>query len=923
MTMDETVSEKVRSYGVTRKTFFTYSGLFLFISALIYGYFIVLNQSFIWESDGLTQHYLIFVEYTEIVREFLSNPLEGFPMWDWTIGLGADVLTSYGYYAVGDPFVYLGVFFPEHLTEWGYHFLILLRVYCIGASFLYFSRYQKRLTGNGALLGALIYTFSYYVILNVTRHPFFIMPMILFPLLCVGVEKILHKESNLLFVLTVFISAISNFYFFYMLTALIFIYSVIRYGYLYGFKNKSQLFNDVWRVFYSYINGFLLAGFLFLPMVWGFLTASRQPGDFAAGLTVYPLQYYIALLNNVFDPRRYLWSVIGVSVFVLFVIPMHVTRKKSYRFLSMILALFGVMLLLPAFASIMNGFSAPYNRWTFAIPFFLAIGSGILYDQRFNLTKRDLKGMSIALGFFSLLTFFNVFVEGSRETYVIHWVISLGFMCIFGLSYLQRESGKLTRNKRKIYSLSIFSLVIGNVVFNATEYYFPWGQNTVEELVEFGTADDSYASVFGGAEKEIPEVEVNNIFRTGVTSQDNHVRNQMIRLDKMGMNTYLSITNGDVANFSRSIESGQFQLIQPVRNGIDDRRIANHLLGVRYIVTEEKNEERLPSGYEVVSQTESEEGTFLVAETEEAYPFAFVQDTYLTDAEFEELNPVEREEFLSYGMVLEEENTQNNLLSFHATEEELSVTEKPADAFSENEEAITVHEDGLTVNDSDERVTLQFDQPEELENSEVYLYLEGLDFVPHPNEEIERVADSYTARATLNGQTKAIHQSDTFSFSSYMHRENMLFHLGYQETDENELTLQMDGRGEFSIEQMRLFVLPEDDTYQERVSEKWENAMEFEEFEDERIIGTVNHETPGILTTSIPYSVGWQVEVNNEEVETIKVNEGFIGVPVDSGESAVEMVYRTPLLREGAVVSLIGIGCVMGTQWMQKKNNKS
>lgn len=72
---------------------------------LIYGYFIFLEKSFIWESDGFTQHCLVFKEYTGLFRNFLQSPTNGFALWDWTIGLGEDVLTSYEYYAVGDPYI--------------------------------------------------------------------------------------------------------------------------------------------------------------------------------------------------------------------------------------------------------------------------------------------------------------------------------------------------------------------------------------------------------------------------------------------------------------------------------------------------------------------------------------------------------------------------------------------------------------------------------------------------------------------------------------------------------------------------------------------------------------------------------------------------------------------------------------------------
>lgn len=918
---EERIKEEKR---VSKKTFFFYTGIFLVMVGLIYGYFVMMQKSFIWESDGFTQHYLIFKEYISILRNFLQNPMQGFQMWDWTIGLGSDVLASYGYYAVGDPFVYLGLLFPESLSELGYHLLILLRVYFIGISFLVFCRHKKGIGSTGALFGSIIYTFSYYVILNVTRHPFFLMPMIFFPLLCLGIEKIIHKESNALFILVVFVSAISNFYFFYMLTLLVFIYAVIRYFHLYGFKDKKQLLRDIWTALYSYVIGFLMAAILFLPMVWAFLNASRQPGEFAMGLTIYPLQYYIALLNNLFDPRRYLWSVLGFSVFILYVIPMLFLRRKQFGFITTLFCLFIVFLLLPAFGSIMNGFSGPYNRWTFAFPFFLALGSSILYDQRFHLTKKEIKVMGFSFILLVILTVLNLSIEPSRVTYLVLLGFAAGMLFLFVAAYILQKKRSLTKKDKTIFSTAFFLLVLSNLVFNAMEYYYPFGQDTMDELLDYGTADEDYLNVFGGVEEWIPEVKAENVFRIGNTSRDNHVRNQMILLDRMGVNSYLSITKGEVADFARQIETGQFQLIQPVRNGIDDRRIANNLLGVRYIVTEAENEQYLATGYEVVYREEKKDQEFIVAQTQENYPFAYTQQTYLSKEEFERLNPIEKEVFLSYGVLLNSNDVNiETLTPFDRTESQLNVREINAKMTSEDSQKVTIHTSGITVHDREGRMSLEVENPEELKNAEVSIYLEGLHFDPEPNATLMRTPDSYTARATIDERTKSIHQSDTFSFSSYIHRDSMLFHFGFQNETPNTIELQMDGVGEFTIEDITLFVLPEDDTYEERVSQKWENALDIDVFENEIVSGTSVQDEPGILTTSIPYSEGWKAEINGQEVETIRVNEGFIGVPVESGSSRVTFTYKTPFLITGSIVSFSGfIIFVLNQLYKRKKESK-
>ena len=68
---------------------------------------------------------------------------------------------------------------------------------------------------------------------------------------------------------------------------------------------------------------------------------------------------------------------------------------------------------------------------------------------------------------------------------------------------------------------------------------------------------------------------------------------------------------------------------------------------------------------------------------------------------------------------------------------------------------------------------------------------------------------------------------------------------------------------------------------------------------------------PSILSTTIPYTKGWKATVNGEKVETLIVNEGFIGLPLAAGNSEVTFTYQTPFLVLGALLSLLGIGLLV------------
>lgn len=905
----------------TSKAILGYSLFFIGIIVLIYGYFVQSGTSFIWHSDGFTQHYLLFKDYLGMWRDFFLNPLNGFQHWDWTIGLGADVISSYGYYVVGDPFVYLGLLFPVSMTEFAFHFLVLLRIYCIGVAFIFYAR-KMGMKGTSLLAGTLVYTFAHYVTLNATRHPFFLMPMILFPLLCLGIEKILHQESALFFSVVVFFSATSNFYFLYKLTIMVFIYAIFRYGSLYWTeKSWRHFWPYFWKTLYHYLIGVFLSALVLFPVIWGFLQSSReQGGEFAAGMMLYPFEYYASLITNIFVSESYLWTVLGFAGIVMLVIPLFFTRRKQFGWLPYILILCVIMLLFPAFGSIMNGFSGPYNRWTFVLPLYLGLAVAQFYQKRFDWAEKDRRSMAIGLLFFAGVALIAQFIEGfsiARSLPVLAAAFVWGILVL--ASKWNREQ-PLSSMKKRVLSALILVSIVGNIIYNAQDYYYPTGQNAMAGLIDYGTADEQYEQIFDEAEQVIPSVTNENIFRIGSTAKDNHIRNHMVYLERMGLNSYLSITNGSVAQFSRQLELGSFQLIQPVRNGLDDRRIANHLLGVRYIVTPIENEQYLPYGYEVIYRTEGE-NAHLVAETEDAYPFAYANPVFLNNATFETLNPVEKEEFLASGFTAADEEVDSSKLT--AFDEELTTKEIGFTVRSQNEDKISIDGNIVRVNDESGKIEIQLNTLEDIQNTEVYVQLIGLDFVPEPNGKMARENTSFNATVALNNRNKTIHQSDKMSFSTYLHRKKMLFNLGYQTGEGSDtITLQLKKPGIYHLEEIKIYALPLAEDYEEKVAEKKSNQLNITEFENEHISGHIKQTEDSMLVTSIPYSVGWTAQVNGKEVETVKVNYGFIGIPLEAGESTIEFSYHTPFLRTGLVFSLIGLILFMIEAFKWKKRNR-
>lgn len=213
-----------------KKFFLLYSAAFLVCAALCYFWFIINKKTLIINSDGWRQHFAAFVYFGKYGREILETLFEThkfvLPQWDFSIGLGSDILTTLHFYAIGDPLDLLSIACPAKYAAYLYSLLSLFRLYLAGLSFGAFCFIKKKNHVSSITVGSLVYVFTLFGMFIVSHHPFFALPMIFLPLLLLGVEQITAGKRPYLFIVTVFLAAISNFYFFYMLALFTAIYTL-------------------------------------------------------------------------------------------------------------------------------------------------------------------------------------------------------------------------------------------------------------------------------------------------------------------------------------------------------------------------------------------------------------------------------------------------------------------------------------------------------------------------------------------------------------------------------------------------------------------------------------------------------------------------------------------------------------------------
>lgn len=469
--------------------------MFVVIATITYSGLFLAGRTLIWEVDGIAQHFPILLEFQRILQH---HPQQLFS-WSWNLGLGADQLTTFSYYVVGDPFNYLVAFVSRAHLEWAYQALILLRLYFVGLAFLGFSR-QFKFKRVSQLIGALTYTFTAYTFYVGMHHPFFLLPMIWFPLLCWAIERVLRGRHWLPLSLITAVVILSNFYFAYLLALGGLVYALVRFwsrrrDHL-TMRSFGQLF---WRLLVAVGLGVTMAGILLVPTLLSMLTATRASFNFANGLTSYPINYYVNLPNRLLTNGGSVqyWVTLGLSSISFIAIIYTLRHFRRYWVLNWVLVVMMLGILLPQFAAVFNVFSTPSNRWLLMATLVFAYATMAFMDQVTALTAADLKWLAgISGGLLVIIWLINGFYLNIRKHDIATYLILLALIGVL----LAKQSLKLTNRQ-------FYVLLLGIVTLNLANNGLGWlsintNSNSTEQLRQ-GAAMKWVKNYFDGAQKSL------------------------------------------------------------------------------------------------------------------------------------------------------------------------------------------------------------------------------------------------------------------------------------------------------------------------------------------------------------------------------------------------------------------------------------
>ena len=882
-----------------KRAYLRYTLWFLITGAFVFGWFAVSGKSMVWKFDGVYQHFNTLAYYGKYLRKILHSLFVEHefcvPMWDMSIGYGADILTTLNYYAIGDPLTLLSVLVPGSLTEYLYAALIILRFYLAGAAFTAYCRYHQN-EGTGVLLGSLVYAFSGFALFCGVRHPYFVNPMIYLPLILIGIDKIFRKEKPWLYVIMVAVSAISNFYFFYMIVWMMVIYAVIRYLMIY----KKIRIRELVPCLGTFVGWSLLGAGISLPVLLPSAMYVLGTGRMSARNYVpvlYPLAHYAKLLNDFFGvdytmaSSRY-YTVMGFAPILLVTLLVLLVRWKKNRELKAGWLILTVLLLIPFAGHMINGFSYVSNRWIWAYGMLLSYILVKMYPEFGKLEKKERMAL-LVLG---------CVVVPAGELILNQYASLHGWIGI-GMTMLLTAKIAAPKHNWQQRRTTVFFLVT-TLVSVAANAYFLFSPNQTNYIGDFREQGAPYAMLTTKAQNQIvTELNDSDTFyrydQYGNTAKENTAMQNRL----MGTDFYYSVTNSAVAEFLREMDTSNS--MEQMYDGLDGRTILDRLTGVRYYIIKKDQEAYLPYGY---TEKVAENKKYAVYRTTEELPFGYTYDSVISKEIWDSLDVTQKQQAMLQGAYIS--SSQSTEETDQLPETDLDFTDVTPEYEITTDGDITISDTKYQVQKKGASITFHY---QGTENCETYLVIEGLNY--------EGTATKFSLKINRDDVEKK-GSVYTYRNSFYSGKEDFLYNLGYHSEASSEVTLTFQQKGTYTIEKMYLSEQPVSQLDEQTQTRK-QDVLENLEIKANTIKGNILLDQRKILVLSMAYSTGWRAYVDGREQPVLQTNGMFCGLELEPGEHQIELRYQTPYLLPGLGISGICILICVGISLNMRKKNRN
>lgn len=844
------MKQRKKNVGMMGKYSLCYAVMF----ALCYAVLLISGRMPIWVIDGKMQHYPFLVYVGQWLRGLFTGESG---MYDFALGFGEDVLSAVNYYGFGDPLALLMGLFQGQATEWGYVLLIAIKGWLAGLACMALAR-KLKFDAKQTFVSGLLYAFSLGIFsMASTRHAMFVNPYIHLPLILLGMEYVFENKKPWLLSLAIALSALYGFYFLYVNSLLLLIYALVRQMSRGIEKPLKTLPKTALRAIGWYVLGIGLAAAVLLPVLYGFFGAQRAQSSLSLSdfrwhysLATY-LKYPMVLLTSESSGAvPFMPAVCVIGAGLMF------ARAKEYRRWLPMIAVALIMTLIPATGLVMNGFSYEVSRWAYANDLLVALIGGMMLPQLTTVNRRErcwLKALC------ALLIAYAAWMTLRKGVHLE----MLAAVAIAILTVL------LTRNDK--HPIAVRRILAGLTVCSIVAAHVGMTMDVISEMSKNG---ESWAALDESTFANLPQME--DFGRTDSNFQSVSVFNDTAVAGVASTSVYNSLISNTYHGFLQDVACTGLLQTNAI-SGLDGRAALEALWSVGRFVKTEDAQCCVPYGFE-----ETEEGVW---ENQYALPIGYAFTSTVSEADYAEMSPLEKQWALLQGAVTDEASALPQIQA----EQSLQLIEIESISM----ENIEVSGTTLEVK-KDAVIRLSYQAPADCE---LYLQLDGLAF---PDGKID-LNNQMRIQSGANETTALLVRE---GIAQDLNREFYLVNLGYDANERATAEIRFTREGTYRLAEIRMYAQPMSD-FAQRIEKLQKRSLQNVEVQTDCVRGTVEMDAPGVMQFSIPYSTGWTIRIDEEKAQPLYTAETFLAVELTEGAHAIELTYRTPMLYEGIACSVI------------------
>lgn len=812
------------------------------------------DRSFL-RTDLYHQYAPFFQEY----KDKLSNMESLFYTWD--IGLGTNFIALYAYYLSSPLNWFLAVWPRQYVIEF-ITYGIVLRMALSSLSMTYYLNKRDDTHSIGSSFFGIFYGLSGYMAAY-SWNIMWLDCLILFPLIILGLERLIKKDKCLLYCLTLALCIYSNYYISIMVCISLVLYFILQLFLVpaddYNYPKKVLNF-----ALYSLLAGGIAAVMLIPEIAALSTTASGNfnfPDKAKSYFTIMDMLSRHLMNVNVEIGLDH-WPNIYCGVAVLFFIPLYFMNKRtSTREKIAYLVLLLVFLLsfsLDVLNFIWHGFHYPNSlpcRQSFIYIFLVLTMCYIAYrDIKERSPKELLFAVCAAVGFIILAeklageyTGVNADSEGAYYVWYSFYLSILFVVLYGGLSYVHVTA------KHNWRGLLVFSAVCA-ILIESTINMAATSVTTVSRST-YVKNDETVRRLVSSAEEDEGE----NFFR--VEKISNTTKNDGAWLDYHSASIFSSTAYADLTAIYKKfgLESST-----NAYGTTGSSFASNMLLGIKYSLSfSTLEEDGLRTLYDSEIETNADGTTkssaYLYRNTY-ALPLGFVTDSLLeTNWNTTNVNPADNWNSLSLALGI------NDPLFVPITD-------------IQNNDTTTV-----TVSTDTEGY--------------VYLYV------------------------SKSGPNKVAVTSDAFSSAKKFSNLSRSYFLPLDKNPAGTVFTVSNDDDDKPDRGVNVSAYMLDEDVLSRVYDILnEEPLIISHYDSTTVSGTVTSQYGGTMFLSVPYDSGWTIYVDGEETTTHAFEDAFLSFTVPAGTHEIYMKYTPNGFWNGVLISLVslillGMICLLIRQW--------